>query len=155
MPTARITDVAGFIGIFAAQRHLKYGHRVVDLDYMSDKVLSMTFKPITDNMREAPSLAIVPAIVGCGAKMRVVDLQVKRKAEALLPGVSWMHDAHIAALGADAVAILIAWNDFWALGLKLLAKTMKKPRLADLRDIFSAEVAKRAGFDAYQSIELC
>ena len=115
-------------------------------------VLGVTFKPNTDDMREAPSLTIVPALVGNGAKVRVVDPQGRREGEALLPGVNWMEDAYKAAQNADAVVILTEWNEFRALDLKRIAKRMSHPVLADLRNIYSPKDAKRAGFVGYASV---
>ncbi len=115
-------------------------------------VLGVTFKPNTDDMRDAPSLTIVPALVGGGAKVRVVDPQGRREGEALLPGVHWADDPYKAAQNADLVVILTEWNEFRALDLKAVAKKMTTPRLADLRNIYSAPDAKRAGFVAYDCI---
>ncbi|WP_298259635.1 UDP-glucose/GDP-mannose dehydrogenase family protein [uncultured Litoreibacter sp.] len=115
-------------------------------------VLGVTFKPNTDDMRDAPALTIVPALVGGGAKVRVVDPQGLREGQALLPGVNWAEDPYKAVQNADAVVILTEWNEFRALDLKKLAKKMANPRMADLRNIYSAKDAKRAGFQAYESI---
>ncbi|MEM9342246.1 MAG: UDP-glucose/GDP-mannose dehydrogenase family protein [Pseudomonadota bacterium] len=112
-------------------------------------VLGVTFKPNTDDMREAPSLTIVPALVGGGADVRVVDPQGQREGEALLPGVTWMSDPYEAAAEADAIVILTEWNEFRALDLGRLAGTMRAPRMADLRNIYSLEEARDAGFEAY------
>ncbi len=115
-------------------------------------VLGATFKPNTDDMRDAPSLTIVPALVGGGAKVRVVDPQGKHEGEALLPGVNWVDDAYKSAQNADLIVILTEWNEFRALDLKKLARKMATPHMADLRNIYSAKDAKRAGFTAYSSI---
>ncbi len=115
-------------------------------------VLGVTFKPNTDDMRDAPSLTIIPALVGGGAKVRVVDPQGLAEGEALLPGVQWHDDAYKAAQNADAVVILTEWNEFRALDLKRLAKRMATPRLADLRNIYAPKDAKRAGFEVYTGI---
>ncbi len=115
-------------------------------------VLGVTFKPNTDDMRDAPALTIVPALVGAGAKVRVTDPQGRHEGEALLPGVSWVTDAYKAARNADLVIILTEWNEFRGLDLKRLAKHMATPRMADLRNIYSAKDARRAGFEAYDSI---
>ncbi|MFV2051883.1 UDP-glucose dehydrogenase family protein [Aliiroseovarius sp. YM-037] len=115
-------------------------------------VLGVTFKPNTDDMRDAPSLTIVPALVGRGAKVRVVDPQGRREGEALLPGVHWSNDAYKAARNADAVVILTEWNEFRALDLKKLAKKMAHPVMADLRNVYSEKDAKQAGFVGYVSI---
>ncbi|MCT4608349.1 MAG: UDP-glucose/GDP-mannose dehydrogenase family protein [Pelagimonas sp.] len=115
-------------------------------------VLGVTFKPNTDDMRDAPALTIVPALVGGGAKVRTCDPQGRHEGEALLPGVHWEEDPYKAANNADLVVILTEWNEFRALDLKKLARKMAQPRMADLRNIYTNRDAKRAGFDAYESI---
>ncbi|PPB80546.1 UDPglucose 6-dehydrogenase [Albidovulum inexpectatum] len=115
-------------------------------------VLGVTFKPNTDDMREAPSLTIVPALVGNGARVRVVDPQGRREGEALLPGVTWMEDAYQAARDADAVVILTEWNEFRALDLPRLAGVMRKARMADLRNVYAPQAVREAGFEAYTGV---
>jgi UDPglucose 6-dehydrogenase len=115
-------------------------------------VLGVTFKPNTDDMREAPSLTIVPALVGGGASVRVTDPQGRREGEALLPGVTWAGDAYEAAAGADAVVILTEWNEFRALDLERLAGVMRAARMADLRNVYPRDEALRAGFAAYVAV---
>jgi UDPglucose 6-dehydrogenase len=115
-------------------------------------VLGVTFKPNTDDMRDAPSLTIVPALVGGGAKVRVVDPQGKREGEALLPGVKWFETPYQAASGADLVVVLTEWNEFRAMDLEKLAAKMALPRMADLRNIYSEEEAKAAGFAQYVAV---
>jgi UDPglucose 6-dehydrogenase len=115
-------------------------------------VLGVTFKPNTDDMREAPSLTIIPALVGGGAKVKVVDPQGRREGEALLPGVKWMEDAYQAAQGAHVLVILTEWNEFRALDLARIAKKMATPQMADLRNIYSAKDAKKAGFTTYVGV---
>ncbi len=107
-------------------------------------VLGVTFKPNTDDMREAPSLTVIPALIGAGAKVRAVDPQGHREAAELF--------AYKAAQKADAVVILTEWNEFRALDLKRLARRMNFPALADLRNIYSARDARRAGFQRYVSV---
>jgi UDPglucose 6-dehydrogenase len=115
-------------------------------------ILGVTFKPDTDDMRDAPSLTIVPALIGGGAKVRVCDPQGRREGVALLPGVSWHDDAYDAAAGADLLVILTEWNEFRALDLKRVVGEMTTPRLADLRNIYSHEDARAAGFEAYAAV---
>ncbi len=115
-------------------------------------ILGVTFKPNTDDMRDAPSLTIVPALIGAGAKVRVVDPQGRREGVDLLPGVNWVEDAYKATQNADAVVILTEWNEFRALDLKRMAKRMATPAMADLRNIYTARDARRAGFVRYVSI---
>jgi UDPglucose 6-dehydrogenase len=115
-------------------------------------VLGVTFKPNTDDMREAPSLTIVPAMIGAGAKVHVVDPQGRREGEALLPGVVWEEDAYSAASGADLVIVLTEWNEYRALDLAKLAQAMQTPRMADFRNIYDRETAMSAGFVAYEGV---
>ena len=115
-------------------------------------ILGVTFKPNTDDMREAPSLTIIPALVGGGAKVKVVDPQGRREGEALLPGVKWMEDAYQAAQGAHVLVILTEWNEFRALDLAKIAKKMATPQMADLRNVYSAKDAKKAGFTTYVGV---
>ena len=115
-------------------------------------VMGVTFKPDTDDMRDAPSLTIIPALIGGGAQVRVCDPQGIHEGEALLPNVDWVEDPYKAAQGADLVVILTEWNEFRALNLKKLARKMATPRMADLRNIYSTKDAKRAGFETYVSV---
>lgn len=115
-------------------------------------VLGVTFKPNTDDMRDSPSLTIVPSLVGNGAKIRVVDPQGRREGEELLPGVTWYEDVYEAAANADAIVILTEWNEFRALDLERIAHGMETPVMADLRNIYSPLDAKTAGFTSYVSI---
>ncbi|MDF1872313.1 UDP-glucose/GDP-mannose dehydrogenase family protein [Vannielia sp.] len=115
-------------------------------------VLGVTFKPNTDDMRDAPSLTIVPALVGGGAKVRVVDPQGRHEGEKLLPGVDWVEDPYAAAEGANALVLITEWNEFRALDLSRMAQSMASARMADLRNIYSAADAEAAGFEAYSCV---
>ena len=115
-------------------------------------ILGVTFKPNTDDMRDAPSLTIIAALVGGGAKVRVCDPQGHHEGEALLPGVNWVEDPYKTAQNADIVVFLTEWNEFRALNLKKLANKMNTPQMADLRNIYSAKDAKKAGFVKYTCI---
>lgn len=89
----------------------------------------------TDDMRDAPSLTIVPALVGGDAKVRVVDPQGQREGMAPLPGIDWRVDRYVAAVEADLVVILTEWNEFRALDLAKLSQHMTTARIADHRNI--------------------
>ena len=115
-------------------------------------VLGVTFKPNTDDMREAPSLTIIPALITQGAHIRVVDPQGRREGEAMLPGVDWLESPYEAATGADAIVVLTEWNEFRALDLADLAARMRRARMADLRNIYSASEVKEAGFESYVAV---
>lgn len=115
-------------------------------------VLGVTFKPNTDDMREAPSLTIVPALVGAGAKVRVSDPQGKHEGEALLAGVKWVDNPYQAANDADLVVLLTEWNEFRGLDLAKLARKMATPQMADLRNIYDPTEVREAGFTAYVGV---
>ena len=114
--------------------------------------LGVTFKPDTDDMRDAPSLTIVPALVGAGAKVRVSDPQGRHEGEALLPGVKWVETPYQAAAGADLLVMLTEWNEFRGLDLSRLARKMVTPRLADLRNVYDRDEALEAGFSTYVGV---
>ena len=131
--------------------------KIVDLcgGSLRDKtvaVLGVTFKPNTDDMREAPSLTIVPALVGAGARVRVSDPQGRHEGEALLPGVKWVDNPYQAANDADLVVLLTEWNEFRGLDLAKLARRMATPQMADLRNIYDPAEVREAGFVAYVGV---
>ena len=80
-------------------------------------MLGVTFKPNTDDMRDAPSLVIVPMLQERGASVRAYDPQGRKHGEALLPGVAWCENALEAANGADVLVVVTEWNEFRALDL--------------------------------------
>ncbi|PHR19558.1 MAG: UDP-glucose 6-dehydrogenase [Sphingopyxis sp.] len=115
-------------------------------------ILGVTFKPETDDMRDAPSLTIVPALVGGGAQVRVCDPQGEREGKALLPSVAWYDDVYAAANGADIVVILTEWNEFRALDLDRLADGMASSIMADLRNVYDRDSVIAAGFTEYVGV---
>lgn len=114
-------------------------------------VFGVTFKPETDDMRAAPALTIVPALIGAGATVRVCDPQGVKEGEHLLPGVAWVGDPYEAASGADAIVLITEWNMFRGLDLSRLKAVMQGDALIDLRNVFRPDLAAEAGF-AYTSI---
>ncbi|MFS2316942.1 UDP-glucose dehydrogenase family protein [Maricaulis sp. D1M11] len=114
-------------------------------------VLGLTFKPNTDDMREAPSLEIIPALQSAGARIRAFDPAGTVEAEKLLSNVDFVSGPYICAEGADALVIITEWNEFRALDLGRLKETMAAPILVDLRNIYTKDDAASAGF-AYESV---
>ncbi len=114
-------------------------------------VLGVTFKPNTDDMRDAPALDVIPALQAAGAHVAAYDPAGMHEAGKLLPGVEWVADTYAALNGADCALVLTEWNEFRMLNLSRLLKAMKAPVLVDLRNIFNPEDAEMAGF-AYHSI---
>lgn len=109
-------------------------------------VLGLTFKADTDDMREAPSLVIVPELLHAGAEIRAFDPEGTETAKALLKGnIAYCADAFEAMRGADAAVILTEWSQFRALELDGMKKALKAPLLIDLRNMFVPEKVRAAG----------
>lgn len=109
-------------------------------------VLGLTFKPNTDDMRDSPSLVIVPRLIEAGATVRAFDPVGMDEAKALIDGPVWCSDAYDAMDGADAVAIITEWNEFRALDLSRARALLKQPIMVDLRNIYGPEQMRDAGF---------
>jgi UDPglucose 6-dehydrogenase len=109
-------------------------------------VLGVTFKPNTDDMREAPSLVILPMLQARGARVRAYDPQGRCKGEEFLPGVEWREGALEVAESADVLVVLTEWNEFRALDLKRVRELMSGNVLVDLRNVYPEELAVQAGF---------
>jgi UDPglucose 6-dehydrogenase len=109
-------------------------------------VLGLTFKPNTDDMREAPSLTILPALQEAGAEIRAFDPEGLDEARPLLPGIAFSADAYEAMDGADAVVLLTEWNEFRALDLERMKRLLKSPTLIDLRNVYKPGEMAAAGF---------
>ena len=109
-------------------------------------LLGLTFKPNTDDMRDAPSLDIAKALVAGGARVRAFDPEGMHEAAKMLDGVEMKANAYDAAEGADAVVIVTEWDQFRALDLDRLKLLMNRPVLVDLRNIYRPEDLARRGF---------
>jgi UDPglucose 6-dehydrogenase len=109
-------------------------------------ILGVTFKPNTDDMREAPSLVIFPMLQARGARIRACDPKGRTKAEELLPAVEWCTSALEAAKGADVLVVLTEWNEFRAIDLKAARSVMRGNVLVDLRNVYQQSLAVAAGF---------
>jgi UDPglucose 6-dehydrogenase len=109
-------------------------------------VLGVTFKPNTDDMRDAPSLVIVPALQAAGATLRGYDPAGMTEGSRLLSDVTWCEDAYSATEDADALVILTEWNEFRALDLERVREALKTPVLVDLRNIYDPVEMSELGF---------
>jgi len=114
-------------------------------------LLGLTFKPNTDDMREAPSLAIAPALIKAGATVKAHDPEGMAEAEKLMPDLAYCADPYEAMTGADAVVFLTEWNSYRALDLKRMKAILKQPVVVDLRNIYRPSEMRAAGF-RYSSI---
>jgi len=122
-----------------------------DLSGKTVAVLGLTFKPNTDDMRDSPSLDLVPALVAAGATVRAFDPEGMHEAKALLQGVDFRDGPYDAVEGADVVVIVTEWDPFRALDLDRLKSLVKQPVIVDLRNIYRPEDMRARGF-RYTSI---
>ena len=109
-------------------------------------VLGLTFKPNTDDMRDSPSLDIIPALLAAGAKVRAHDPEGMDEARKMLPGVEFCEDAYDALDDADALAIITEWNAYRALDLPRVKSLLKAPVLVDMRNIYDPGTMGEMGF---------
>jgi UDPglucose 6-dehydrogenase len=114
-------------------------------------VLGLTFKPNTDDMREAPSIPLITALQDMGAKVRVYDPVGMEQAKSLIGNVTFCDDAYSCAKGAAALVIVTEWEQFRALDFDRLKAVMAQPVLVDLRNVYRPDEMARRGF-AYEGI---
>lgn len=109
-------------------------------------LLGLTFKPNTDDMRDAPSIAIAQTLSDAGVAVRAYDPEGMATARHIMPDLEYCGDAYDAATGADAVVIVTEWDAFRALDLLKIAAVMKSPVMVDLRNVYRREDVENAGF---------
>ncbi|MFC0239734.1 UDP-glucose dehydrogenase family protein [Rhodopseudomonas telluris] len=110
-------------------------------------VLGLTFKPDTDDMREAPSIPLVTGLMDMGAKVRAFDPVGMTQAKTELPDITYCEDAYACAEGADALVIVTEWVQFRALDLARLKAAMRQPVIVDLRNVYRPEQMAEHGFN--------
>ena len=109
-------------------------------------VLGLTFKPNTDDMRDAPSIPLITALHDMGAKVRAYDPVGMEQAKKMLPELTYCEDAYECAEGADALALVTEWEQFRALDLARLKTLMAKPVVVDLRNVYRPDEMVKLGF---------
>jgi UDPglucose 6-dehydrogenase len=114
-------------------------------------VLGLTFKPNTDDMREAPSIPLITALQDLGATVRAYDPVGMEQAKSELPAIMYCDSPYVCAANADALVIVTEWEQFRALDLARLKKEMKQPVIVDLRNIYRTEEMAEHGF-VYESV---
>ncbi|MDT4898816.1 MAG: UDPglucose 6-dehydrogenase [Acidobacteriota bacterium] len=110
-------------------------------------VLGLSFKPETNDMREAPSIDIIRGLVERGATVRAYDPVAIEEARKILPDISYAEDEYAAVEGADVLVFMTEWNQFRALDMKRIRSLMRTPRIADLRNIYEPDAMRELGFD--------
>ena len=114
-------------------------------------LLGLTFKPDTDDMREAPSIPLVTGLLDLGAKVRAYDPAGMEQAKKELPDITYCEDPYAVASDADALVIVTEWRQFRALDLKRLKREMATPVMVDLRNIYRRDEMEELGF-TYESV---
>ncbi|MBC8269080.1 MAG: UDP-glucose/GDP-mannose dehydrogenase family protein [Rhodospirillaceae bacterium] len=110
-------------------------------------VLGVTFKPNTDDMRDSPSLDIIPAMQKAGAKIRAFDPEGMNEARQMLDGVDWCEESYATMEGADVLVIITEWNAFRGLDFERVKALLSKPVLVDLRNIYNPNEMAAVGID--------
>lgn len=137
-------------------RKRRMAHKIIDalggdLTGKTIAVLGLAFKPNTDDMRDAPSLTIIPRLQDKGAIIRAYDPEAMEEAKALLRDVTYMEGPYSCLEGADALVIITEWDEFRALDLRRVKAALTKPDVIDLRNIYRPETMQNAGFN-YTSV---
>jgi UDPglucose 6-dehydrogenase len=109
-------------------------------------VLGLSFKPETDDMREAPSIEIIHGLVERGATVRAYDPVAREEAAKVLPEIIYAEDEYDAVTGTDALVFMTEWNQFRALDMERIRRLMRTPNIADLRNIYEPEAMRELGF---------
>ena len=112
-------------------------------------MLGIAFKPNTDDIREAPALAIIRELQRLGARVQVYDPAAMDQARRVLPTIDYRADAYSAVEGADAVVLVTEWNQFRNLDLEKVRTLMRRPLLLDLRNVYEPEKVKSLGIEYY------
>ena len=139
-----------------AERHGKMAQKIVDAcgGSVAGKrigILGLTFKPNTDDMREAPSLGIIADLKAADAEIVAYDPEGMNAARSLLPGIAYAEGPYDVAKGADAVVLVTEWTAFRSLDLNRLKAAMRTPLFVDLRNVYRKSEMQRAGF-RYRSV---
>jgi UDPglucose 6-dehydrogenase len=119
---------------------------VGDLKGTNVAVLGLSFKPETDDMREAPSIDIIQGLIEAGANIKAYDPVAKNEAVKLLPDLNYVEDEYSAVTDADVLVFVTEWNQFRALDMARVHSLMRVPRIADLRNVCEPEDMRELGF---------
>jgi UDPglucose 6-dehydrogenase len=128
---AMLPKIAGLVGGLAGKRIAVFG---------------LSFKPETDDMRDAPSIDIIHGLVKGGATVVAYDPVARHEAEKVLPAIEYADDEYAAATGADALVFITEWNQFRALDMERVRGLMRTPNIADLRNIYEPTDMRQLGF---------
>ena len=147
---APITIIETVVGV-NENRKLRMADKVIKACGGSVKsktlaILGLTFKPNTDDMRDSPSLAIIPALQAAGATIRAYDPEGMEEAKKLLKDVVFCENAYETMEGSAALVLVTEWNEFRALDLERVKSLLQSPTLIDLRNVYKPEEMAAQGF---------
>ncbi len=145
---ARIVEAVVEVNRLQRERMVEKIEKLVgDVKGKTVAVLGLSFKPETDDMREAPSVDIVKALLAKGARVKAYDPVATEQARKFLPEIEYAEDEFGAVEGADALVFMTEWNQFRALDMQRVKELMRAPKVADLRNIYEPERMRKLGFD--------
>jgi UDPglucose 6-dehydrogenase len=110
-------------------------------------VLGLSFKPETDDMRDAPSVGIIRGLEELGARIQAYDPQAMDEARKLIPNLVTCNEVYETCEGADALVLITEWNQFRMLDLARIRSLMQRPLIVDLRNVYEPELMRKAGFE--------
>ena len=133
------------------RRKREMAQKIIDacggsLDGKTIAILGLTFKPNTDDMRDSPSLDIIPALQAAGAKVRAYDPEGMDEARMMLDGIEYCDDAYDTLPNSDALVIITEWNVFRAMDMHRVKNLLNSPVLVDMRNIYDPETLRELGF---------
>ena len=133
------------------RRKREMAQKIIDacggsLDGKTIAILGLTFKPNTDDMRDSPSLDIIPALQAAGAKVRAYDPEGMDEARMMLDGIEYCDDAYDTLPNSDALVIITEWNVFRAMDMHRVKDLLNSPVLVDMRNIYDPETMRELGF---------
>jgi UDPglucose 6-dehydrogenase len=145
---SRIVEAVVEVNRLQRERMVEKIERLVgDVKDKKIAVLGLSFKPETDDMREAPSVDIIEALLAKGARVKAYDPVAAEQARKFLPEIEYAEDEFGAVEGADALVFMTEWNQFRALDMQRVKELMRAPKVADLRNIYEPERMRKLGFD--------
>ncbi len=125
----------------------KIRHAVGELSGKTVGVLGLSFKPNTDDIREAPAVRIIAELLKGGVTVKAFDPVAMLKAKELWPDIEYCKDTYETAVNCDALVLVTEWNQFRSIDLDRIKKNMRRPIMIDLRNVYNAEKMKEKGFD--------
>jgi UDPglucose 6-dehydrogenase len=147
---SRVSIVEAAVAVNDHQREVVY-HKIHKMGHpLAGKtigILGLSFKPKTDDMREAPSITVIAKLTEQKARVKAYDPVAQENARKIMPGIEFCQDPYAVAEGADVLVIMTEWNEFRELDMPRLRQLMKAPRIVDARNVYDPEKIRDLGFE--------